>query len=66
VQWHDLHGWPGGPLALLRGASDVERHVAGLPLRAWGRSPEQVSEVNGWAKYPSLMNEPSRDGPHSS
>lgn len=41
------HGWPGGPLDMIRGADDVRRRIEGLPLLSWGRTPEELARLNG-------------------
>jgi hypothetical protein len=45
--WNDEHGWPGGPLALLRDASDLRRRHEGAPLLSWGRTPRELDALNG-------------------
>jgi hypothetical protein len=45
--WHDEHGWPGGPLALMRAVSDVRRRLEGRPLLSWGRTPDELARLNG-------------------
>jgi hypothetical protein len=45
--WHTAHGWPGGPLAMLRGQSDVERRMEGRPLLSWGRTPDELAGLDG-------------------
>jgi len=45
--WHEEHGWPGGPLALMREESDVRRRHEGRPLLSWGRTLQEVYELDG-------------------
>ena len=45
--YSEEHGWPGGPLDMIRGAHDVRRRIEGLPLLSWGRTPEELARLNG-------------------
>lgn len=45
--WHDEHGWPGGPLALMREESDTRRGHEGRPLLSWGRTRQETFELDG-------------------
>ena len=45
--WHDEHGWPGGPLAMICGFSDVQRRLEGRPLLSWGRDPAELARLEG-------------------
>ncbi len=45
--WHEEHGWPGGPLELLRGFSDERRRREGRRLLSWGRSAAQLEALDG-------------------
>lgn len=41
----DAHGWPGGPLAMLRDESDLQRRRHGWRLRPFDRTPEQLADL---------------------
>ena len=42
----DAHGWPGGPLELARGESDVRRRRDGQHLLSWGRTRAELVELD--------------------
>lgn len=46
-RWLEEYGWPGGPLAMLRGESDVRRRLAGVPLLPWGRTDAELTALDG-------------------
>ncbi len=54
--WHAEHGWPGGPLALLRDESDLRRRMAGLPLWSWGRTPAELEWLDGRPRPGAVRN----------
>ena len=43
----ETHGWPGGALALLQEASDVQRRIEGRRLLPWSRTPAELAALNG-------------------
>src|SRR4051794_31133255 len=58
--WHEERGWPGGALAMMRGASDVRRRLEGVPLLSWGRDPEELAPTNGHRGWLSPSRRASR------
>lgn len=55
--WHEQHGWPGGPLDLLRGVSDTKRRIEGRPLLSWGRTWDELERARHRPHKTSTSNE---------
>jgi len=59
-EWADVRGWPGGPLALLAGESDVRAVLEHGHLWSWGRTTKEMEAAadelgRGYGYQPRLQ-----------